>query len=297
MDLKQLRALCAVSEKHGFSAAAAALGLSQPTISFQVSSLEAELGARLFERAGRETTLTEAGRTLYGFARRILDEAEGARQAIDELQGLVRGKLQIGASNIPGEYLLPGLLPAFAQRFPGISIDVSIAGTGATVRKVLDNEVELGVVGAREEVPGLAYSPLCDDRIVLIAPGNGPAASQFQAPELKDLAWVQREPGSGTRAIIRQRLEELGIREEELNVRLTTGSTTAVKQAVQAGVGSAFISRRAVRNELQLGLVREVAVAGLEISRQFYIVERCQRVHSPAAAAFLEYLKQAVPRT
>jgi len=294
MELKQLRTFCAVADKKSFSRAAEAVGLTQPTVSFQISSLETELGTRLFERGGRETRFTESGKTLYQYARSILSLAEEAEQALGQLKGLAKGSLIIGASTIPGEYILPGLLQKFREQFPGIEATLVIADTRGIIKKVMDNEVELGAVGARERNDKLTFTTFATDRLVLIASNDSRwlKGDSITAEKLKGLPFIQRESGSGTRTIATQRLEELGLKEDALNVVLTLGSTAAVREAVGRGAGVSIISRRAIENETKLGLIKEVTVRGLELSRDFFLVHRRQKTLSPAATAFLQFLEE-----
>ena len=149
MELNQLKVFCAVVEHKSFSRAGEAMFLSQPTVSFQIRSLEQELGTRLLDRRGRAVTVTRSGEVLYRYARNILQLADEAEQTIQQLKGLTKGALTIGASTIPGEYILPGLLADFKVKYPGIDINLVIGDTKGIINKVIDNEVEIGVVGTK----------------------------------------------------------------------------------------------------------------------------------------------------
>ena len=294
MDLKQLKLFCIAVEKRGFSQAGEMLNLTQPAVSFQIGSLEQELGTKLFERRGGEMVVTKSGKTLYQYAQRMLQLAGEARQAIDELEGLARGELTIGASTIPGEYILPDLLCEFKRKYPGIGVNLIIADTKDVINKVIDGEVEVGVVGAREKNDKLVFTEFATEKLVLIAPANSEWFEQgiITLAELKEAPFVLRESGSGTRATMRQRLKEAGIGEKDFNIVMTVGSTAAAKKAVECGAGVSVVSERAVENETKLGLIKKIELEGLELRREFFTVYRRQKVYSPATAAFLQFLEE-----
>ena len=295
MELRQLEIFCAVAEKRGFSLAAAALGLTQPTVSFQIAALEEELGTRLFERGGRTTLLTKSGEVLYRYARDILTLSGEAAQAIHSLKGLLWGEVTLGASTIPGEYILPKVLQAFREAHPGIALTLEIDDTAGIVRRVLNNEVDLGVVGAGEKNEKLVFTRFVRDRLVVSASHReGSGSGKFSLEEIPKMPFVMREIGSGTRTVMERKLREKGI--EHLNVVMTLGSTEAVKRAVESGTGISIVSERAVRNEVQLGLLRRMEIEGVELERDFFIVHRKQKVLSPAAGALLEFLKDFTER-
>ncbi len=294
MDIKRLRIFCAVVEKGSFSQAAKMLHLAQPTVSFQIASLEKELGTKLLDRDGREVTVTKSGEVLLQYASRILQLTREARQAIDEAQGLLRGELVIAASTIPGEYILPPILHRFKEKYSGIDIVLTISDTRGVIRKVMDNEVEVGAVGAREEEEKLVFTKLATDRLVLITP---PDKRWFKREVitldgLKNVPFILRESGSGTRTSAMQKLKEMGIDKEELNIVMELGSTTAVKKAVECGGGISFVSERAVETEIKLGLLKEVSVKGLEMNRDFFLVHKRQKTLSPAASTFLQFIQE-----
>ena len=292
MELRQLEIFCAVAERRGFSVAAEELGLTQPTVSFQIASLEEELGTRLLDRGGRSTMLTKSGEVLFRYARQILDLSKEAEEAVHSLKGLLWGEITLGASTIPGEYILPGMLQEFAAAHPGIALTMLIEDTGGIIKKVLENEVDLGIVGASEKSDKLTFTRLVSDRLVVIAPAQSKwfAGTKATLDELKKAPFVMREGGSGTRSIMEKRLSERGI--DGLHVVMTMGSTESVKRSVESGAGVSIVSERAVRNEVKMGLLRALEIEGTELIRDFFIVHRRQKVLSPAAEALLEFLRE-----
>ena len=294
MELNQLKAFCAVVEKRSFSRASEVVFLSQPTVSLQISSLEQELGTQLLDRRAREITVTKTGETLYQYAKRILRLMNEAQQAIEQLKGLMKGTLTLGASTIPGEYLLPSLLAEFKGLHPAIDIDLQISDTQGVITKVLAHEVEIGFVGTRDKSDKLVFKSLATDKLVLIASADSTWLHQdsLSVEQLRGIPFILRESGSGTRITIKQKLLEKGITEEELTVVMRLGSTAAVKRAVESGLGVSFVSEKAIENEIRLGTIKTIPVKDLELDREFFIVHSGKKSHSPAAQALLQFLQE-----
>jgi DNA-binding transcriptional LysR family regulator len=222
---------------------------------------------------------------------RLVDEAE---QAIEQLKGLVKGELTLGASTIPGEYILPSLLAEFKQKYPAIDINLIIDDTKGIVEKVARNEVELGVVGTREKSDKLVFENFTSERLVLISPTTRRWFKHelVTIEELKEVPFILRESGSGTRATVKQRLQQAGIKEKDLTIVMRLGSTAAVKRAVESGAGVSFISEKAIENEVKLGTIKTIPLKDLELDRKFFIVYRRQKSHSPAIQALLQFLEE-----
>jgi DNA-binding transcriptional LysR family regulator len=293
MNLKALEAFCTVYEEGRFTRAAGRLGLSQPTVSAHVRKLEEELGARLFDRLGRDVQPTRAARLLYRHARRLLDLSREMAAELDRFVHGLHGRLLIGASTIPGEYWLPARLGRFHALHPEIAVTLEIHDTREVIERVRDGRLELGVVGARMEDGGLAFRELAVDRLVLVAPiGAGwRSRGAVDLEALRDEPFVLREPGSGTRLRFEQALAARGLAVGDLRVVAELGSTTAVKEAVKAGVGVSVLSRLAVQADLDAGLVVAFEIGDLDgLRRSFYSVVHTGRALSPLAQAFLDFL-------
>jgi DNA-binding transcriptional LysR family regulator len=293
MELNQLKVFCEVVKKKSFSKASEAVFISQPTVSLQIRALEQELGTRLLDRQGREVRTTRSGEVLYEYALRILQLADEARQAIEQLKGLIKGELTIGASTIPGGYILPDLLAEFKRKYPGIELDLVVGDTKEIVQKVLDNEVELGVVGTKEKSDKLIFDSFTTEKLVLIIPAHSHwfTSASTTVEELKKVPYVLRESGSGTRTTIKRKLEEIGVKETDLNIVMRLGSTAAVKRAVESGAGVSIVSEKAITNEIKLGSIKKMPIEGLELDREFFVVHKRQRSHSPATKALLQFLE------
>ena len=208
------------------------------------------LGARLLDRLGRRVAPTEAGRIVAEHATRLFATLASAREAVADLGGLRRGSLRVGASTTPGIYVLPAMIAAFEQRYPGIALTLTIANSAGIEERIRANELDLGVVGGH----GLRAGEECvsaglGDELVLIVAPTHPWASrrEIRAEHLADQRLLIREEGSATRQVMERALQHAGAR---LGRVMELGHTEAIKQAVMVGLGVAFVSVHAVRNEV-----------------------------------------------
>ncbi len=289
LDLNKLRAFAAVAEHEHFSRAAAALTISQPALSAQVRDLERYYGTPLFERAGRGVRLTDAGRLVQSYARRVLALTGELDDTMADLRGLRGGRLRVGASTTIGDYLLPAVLGAFRRHYPGVGVAVEIANTRQIADRVRHGELHLGLIGEPLDDADLDVEPYRDDALVLVVPpGHALAGATVAARELSAEVLIARERGSATRDVTAQALATAGVRME---IGMELGSTEAVKGAVAAGLGIAFISACAVDHEVSAGRLAHTRVDGLDIRRQFQIARLRGRRLTRAEHAFMSLLR------
>jgi len=289
MDFLRLTIFQAVARHLSFSKAADELQLSQPAVSKHIQQLEAELGVRLFQRTGRRVELTEAGRLVLDYAKRLSFLSEEMRRALSELEGVQRGYLRLGASSTPGLYLVPDLLVRFRREFPGVETTLVISNSADVARRVGIGEIDLGFVGAVPQLPGLLVRNFADDEIVLIVPAGHALTRRLKfAPEsLAQEVLIVREPGSATRQVAEVNLARLGVSPRQV---MEMSGSEAVKRVVAAGLGIAFISRHAVALEVAQKLVDVPDVPQLRFSRPLLLISRKDARPSAAAAAFLELI-------
>lgn len=288
MDLRRLQVFAKVYECKSFSRAADDVLLSQPTVSGHIKSLEEEIGVPLFDRLGREILPTRAAELLYDYAVRILDMVEEAGAAVDAFLGRLRGNLVVGGSTIPAHYVLPDMVGRFRLMHPEVRVTVEVGDTSEIAQAVLTGKLEAGLVGASPKEERLASTPIMDDTVCLAAwPDHPLAGRKISLNDLSATPIVLREAGSGTRAFFENAIAKAGLSLSDLMVAAQMGSSLAVLMAVRAQVGVGFISRRALMDDLAAGNLVELDVEGLDLKRQFYLVTRRERTHSPAAKAFI----------
>lgn len=292
MDIHALELFCRIVESGSFSKAANAAYLTQPTVSGHIKKLEGEVGVRLLDRLGHRATPTKAGDLLYRYAKRILALRQEAHQALDELRGGLKGELVLGASSVPGGYLLPPLIGRFRAQYPDISVVLKVSDSKEIIEAVIDGAYEIGAVGAQFDDGRLEYQKFAEDEMVLVVPPTHPwsSRSSVKANELPTQPFLIRERGSGTRKIMEQALEEHNLSMGAFRVTGEMGSNEAIRQAVKTGGGIAIISKLAVASDITHHELNAIPVAGLKLTRTFYLITHRHRSRSPICNAFLTFL-------
>jgi DNA-binding transcriptional LysR family regulator len=280
----------AVYREKSFTKAAELLFTSQPTISEHMQNLEARLNCRLFDRLGRSILPTAEAELLYPRAIAILDDLRRLEEDINTTRQGTSGELVIGASTIPGTYILPAIAASFKNDFPGISFEIRINDSAKIVDAVAENELLFGVVGAKIPVAGLVFQPFIEDELILAAAAANPVPPSISMETLHSLPFIVRERGSGTRKSIEALLGQQRQSFEQFNICATLGSSSAVKEAIKADLGLSIISRHAVRDELLQGSIKEVDVSGLTMKRNFFVVTSRKRTQPNHYQLFLERL-------
>lgn len=292
MDIRRLEVFCKVVELRSFSRAAEASLLSQPTVSEHIRILEETFGERLLDRLGREALPTPAGTILYDYARRILHLRDEAVQALERFRGKLAGTLVLGASTIPGAYLLPPRIEAFHARHPDCRIVLRISGTARIAREILEGQLELGLVGARPKEGALEAQEMFGDELLLaVWPGHPwEGRSSVSPEELTGPPFILREAGSGTREATEQAMRQAGIDPARLSLVAEMGSNEAVRECVKGRLGISFLSSLALAEDLRRGALVAVPVEGMRIGRSFFLVRRRNRELTPLAQAFFQNL-------
>jgi DNA-binding transcriptional LysR family regulator len=289
--LDQLRILKAIAAEGSFKRAADSLYVSQPAVSLQVQHLERQLDVPLFDRGGRRAQLTEAGRLLLSYGDRILSLCQETCRAIDDLQNLHGGTLIIGASQTTGTYLMPRMIGLFRKKYPDVAVQLHVHSTRRTAWSVANGQIDLAIIGG--EVPtelkeDLEIIPYAEDELALVLPMLHPLAQVgiLQKEELYKLKFITLDSQSTIRKVIDQVLSKSGIDPRQLSIEMELNSIEAIKNAVQAGLGAAFLSVTAIEKELQMGVIHRVAIEGVEIKRTLSQIRNPNRYRSKATEAF-----------
>ncbi|MDI3341655.1 MAG: LysR family transcriptional regulator [Sphaerobacter sp.] len=289
LTLHQLRLFREVARQGSFSRAAEALFISQPGVSGQIKALERAVGLPLFERAGRSIRLTEAGRELLGYADRVLTLLDEAQVVLQELAGVERGSVRLGASTTAGIYVAPKALGTFHRRFPGVRLALDVLNRFGVEQLLSDGEIDLAIMGKIENPKGLEVEPFLPNELVVIASPRHRLAGVRAVPAaaLSEEIFLLREAGSGTRADTETLFDRWGI---PLRIGMELRSTGAIKQAVAADLGVAVIPRVAIGLELQVGRLVTLDVEGFPVQRHWSLVRRSGRRPAAAAAALWDFL-------
>jgi len=294
MDIHDLRVFDAVARHLHYTRAARELGLSQPAVSARIAVLERDLGTRLLKRAGRHMRLTPSGEVLARESVQVLARMESARQAVEEVKGMLRGRVRIGASTTPGIYIVPRAAARFTARFPGVTLEVRVDNTLAVEEAVLRGDLHIGVVGGHLVAKDLVSEPLCDDRLVVFA-APGHAAAKRKTVSLDDLLehpFAVRERGSATRDRFERWLSDHG---RACRVGVEFGSPEAVKHAVAEGAWLGVLSRLCIEWEVKAGILREIKVPGLDLKRGLRIIRHREGETGRALEEWVRILKETVP--
>ena len=299
MNLDHLKTFQEVVRLGSFSEVAKKLAISQPAVSFQIQKLEHELGARLIDRSQRAITLTAAGKRLLNFAESIEKERDLLQHDLEHMREEVSGDLRIAASTIPGEFLLPRLLAKFKQRHPTVRVQVDVSDSLAVINGVRDNAYEVGFCGMALEGQELTAFKIAGDEIVLIVFPEHPFAGRHEVSpgELEGEPLIFREDSSGTQRNLESYLSHGGLDVRKLIPSLVLGTTQAIVSAVEDEAGIAFVSNLAIKKSMSLGLIKQVNVSGLKLSRDFYCIYRKERIVTRLLEEFIDYIQMEAARS
>jgi LysR family transcriptional regulator, low CO2-responsive transcriptional regulator len=289
-DTNRMRLLVEI-ERHGsLSAAAAAIGIGQPSASQHLRLLEAAAGQQLVERSGRGSRLTEAGRILAARAAQALSTLGAAEEELGALAGLQTGTIHLGASTAPGVYLLPDTLGCFRRDHPGVAVEVEIAASDEILKRLVAGRVQLAIVGADEADERIVLEPFLEDEIVGVAkPGLAPLdEGRLEPARLADYMLLAREPGSSSRRVVSAELRASGVAPAGV---WELGSSEAIKRAAREGLGLAFLSRYAIAEEVERGDLECFRFAGRPpLVRHFSVARLAGRPLTPAEVSFVATL-------
>ncbi|MBN1825042.1 MAG: LysR family transcriptional regulator [Candidatus Eisenbacteria bacterium] len=289
-DLAPLRAFLAVAREGGFSAAARALHLTQPTISMQIRRLEQELGERLFERTGKRARPTPAGFHLIGRAEEVVRAAENLADAARDLREVHGGDLQIGTTDVASIYVLPRAYRTFLGRHPSVNLSVTVDGTLPLLQSLRAGRIELAVATLPVSGDDLESTVVERDRLLPILPRRHPLAGRkrIRPEELAETPMITFKENSVTRREVDRAFGAAGVRPR---VAMEISSPEAIKKLVEVGLGFAVLPERSVRAEIHAGRLASPVLTGLRLERRIGVIRPRGRYLSPAARAFLSILE------
>jgi LysR family transcriptional regulator, low CO2-responsive transcriptional regulator len=289
ITVTQLTAFLATVRGGSVTAAADELVVTQPSVSSAIAALSRELGCELFERAGRGIRLTEAGNAFRPFAADVVGLLEEGRHAAREAAGLASRRLRIAAVTTAAESFVPPLMHEFAVRHPEIELTLDVGNRAYVFERVSSHLADVAISGKPPADERILAEPLFENLIACITSPDDPAAGAGAVPasSLADRAWLLREPGSGTRALGEQFLQERGLRPKTL----TLGSNGAIKQAARAGLGVSLLSRAAVESEMAAGWLGEITLTDGPAPRPWFVLRPGAGPERASAAAFSDFVR------
>ncbi|MBI5640465.1 MAG: LysR family transcriptional regulator [Nitrospirae bacterium] len=293
MEDHKLKVFCTVAETKSFSKTSEIIHLTQPAVSLQIQALEEIYETKLFDRSSSTVTLTPAGEVLYKYAKEILHLYASADKVIGEITGLVKGSISIGASSTIGNYLLPAVIADFKRAHLKIKIHLLVGNTKRVVELLNSGNIDLGLVEGEVTRQKMIVEKLIPDELLLVVPAHHPWAKkkEISISELTKEPVIFREAGSGTRQMIEKFLGRHGIAVQDMKIAMILGSTEAIKEAVENGLGVAIMSRWAARKESKYGSLHLLRIKEEKVLRDFSLILSKNAVSSHSVDEFLTYLK------
>ncbi|CAM4397791.1 LysR family transcriptional regulator [Paenibacillus tarimensis] len=275
MNTKKLEVVVGIARYKKVTLVAEHLGIKQPSVTFHMKSLEEEMGVPLFEHRAGKVLLTEAGNALLHYASKILALSQEAKRVLGEYQTFDRGTLTIGASYVPGTYLLPEAIDRLAQMYPGITVRLKLNPAPTVLAMLEEHSIDVGLISYPAfENPSLHINPVRSDDLVLAFP-NTHSFSGRGTITPRDIAgepFILHDSQSTTRRITEEWAEHHGMK---LRVNMEADSLETIKRAVRAGMGVSFISQMAIEEEADRGLLKYRPIP--ELSTKRFIFACCQR--------------------
>jgi DNA-binding transcriptional LysR family regulator len=288
-DLFRLKAFTAVVEEGSFTKAAERVALSQPAVTQSVKALENQAGEALLERLSRGVRLTEAGRTVYEAAKKIISIAEETKNALEALRSGEAGRAVIGAGATISIFVLPEIIESFKELNPAIRLAVLTGSTTEIRDLVLSGEADIGIVTSPLRHPDLDVFPLYEDEMVLVTGRNSALPQEPSFSDLEGEPLVLFAKGSGFRSYLDEIFQTKGF---EPTMAMESDSMEAIKRMAVVGLGSAIIPRVVAEPELSQGLLRVLSVRGLAPMRRLtQVIRKRGRPASLAANRFYEHLR------
>ncbi|MEQ1711234.1 MAG: LysR substrate-binding domain-containing protein [Hyphomicrobium sp.] len=291
VTLRQLRVLAMIAAKGRVGAAANALGVTAPAVTQQLALLEAAAGLPLFERSRQGLRLTDAGRHLLGAHGRMEMALRDAAALCNDIKGLGRGRVALGAVST-AKYLAPYLIAAFARRHPNLDVRLTVGNRQEILASL--EQLDIAIMGNPPPDLDVERHVIGRHPHVIVAPVDHPLTRLKHVPpaRLAGETFLQREIGSGTRALMERTFATLEIKPRTFS---EFGGNETIKQAVIAGLGIAFVSAQTVTTEIMARLLSVLPVEGLPIVREWYAVRLRGRQQSPASMALWEFVTTRGP--
>ncbi|OIJ13033.1 LysR family transcriptional regulator [Anaerobacillus alkalilacustris] len=265
MNLKRIKTFMMVLDHKSFSTVATILNISQPAVSKQIKTLEVELGITLLVRETLEPT--EAGRLVYQKGKHFLFDWEVLVEECRRLQGELTGVIKIGASTVPGTYIVPQLLRKFLDKHPNVDIQLSIHESDEINGLIKEGSIDIGFVGSEPIGEEIISHIVKNDHFILIGPND--SEKIFNLNSLKDLPFIFRTEKSGTWQGVVKSLSSMGISTNELQCIARVQSTEAVISMVEANLGYSVVSSIAATKAVKQGRIK--LIQQLPYKRNFYL--------------------------
>ncbi len=290
-SLRQLQVFIAAAHYENITRAAESLAMSQSAASSSLREMEQQFDIQLFDRIGRRLQISELGRLVLPRAQALMAQAQELEFTLSDNAEV--GELNVGATLTIGNYLAVGIMAELMVRQPGARVNLQVANTAAIVRKVVDFELDVGLIEGELQRPELELIPWRDDELVVFCAPEHALAGRRRLTD-KDLlaaTWIMREPGSGTRQTFDRAMHGLL---PDLKLLLELQHTEAIKRAVEAGLGISCLSRVAMKEAFRRGSLVPLAVPHRDFTRRFYFALHRQKYRTEGINQWLALCREAV---
>ncbi|MFN2423973.1 MAG: LysR family transcriptional regulator [Cryomorphaceae bacterium] len=274
----QLQVFLSVVNEKSVTRASEALFMTQPAVSIQLKNFQEQFEIPLYEIIGRQLYITDFGEEIAEIARRVIDELDNINYKTQAFKGMVTGKLTISSAST-GKYVIPYFLSGFISSHPGIDLALDVTNKTKVVKSLKQNETDFAFVSVPPDNFDIEEELLIDNKLYLI--GNEPRRQ-------KQKALIYREEGSATRLSMEK---YFGTEKAKERKKIELTSNEAVKQAVLAGLGNSVMPLIGIRNEILNGQLHILPAKGLPIVTKWRLIWLRGKRLSPAAQAFLEYIR------
>lgn len=291
MEFSQVKIFVAVAQQKSFSKAAELLFLSQPAVTSNIKKLETGLGVTLFNRKNKNISLTEGGSLFYQYAIEMINVYQKALYSLNGYKKSMSGSLDLTASTIPEQYLLPYMIKEFQTLYPLIKIAIRHQASEKILEQILSGNLNFGFVGAKKETEALEYIDVYNDRLVLIASAENKIASGLV--KITDFAGsniILREDGSGTKLLFENALKKNQLDMSIFGSQIISESLETIKKLVSLDVGISLVPYIAVQDEIKSGQLKQYEIDDLNLQRSYSFVYTKHRTLSPIEEKFKEFL-------
>ncbi len=289
ITIRQLKVFREVARQQSFTRASKILFLTQPAVSMQIKQLEEVVGMPLFEKQGRQISLTDAGEEIKILSESILQQIDETEQNIEQFASGQQGKLRLAVATTVAS-VATRLMARFKEQYPALSLHFTVTNREGLIQLLETNETDIVIMGKPPEDLQLETQELMVNPLVVIAPPNHPLCQSQKSISLNRLFqydFILREASSGTRRAIERFLAAEG---RSLKSNMEMNSNTAILQSVAEGLGLGIVSIHTVKNELEQGKLKLINATGFPLHRSWYLVQRKGRRLSPLSECFKAYI-------
>jgi len=294
INFNQLRGFCLAAKYENFTIAAQKLYVTQPAVTAQIKLFEEYCGLKLFKKRGRKVYLSDEGKTLYQYARKIFEYEEEIENVIGNMRELKIGDLRIGTTKTYARYFMPLILTKFHETYPQIKIHLDEGSSLDMAYSLCNFQNEIAIIAKAEDHSDICFFPFSEEEVVLITAPDHPLAGKedISFDQISEESVIMKEIGSGTRKLVNDLFRK---NHRFPNMLMETSNTEFIKQLVQRGDGISFLVKEAVAIELEEGKLAAVRLQGHRIFLNVSIAYLKNQRLSPPARAFLDILGKLAP--